>query len=110
MLMRTDEEFLELMCDDEDLLRAEFDAIIAREWPSRPPPADPPAGSPTPGPRERGRPAAPVLRASRGRPRTPGAGGRSRQRSPPRRTAVPRPETERQDGRRQVVAPHPSPT
>ncbi|MGZ6838948.1 MAG: hypothetical protein ACXVHC_00590, partial [Frankiaceae bacterium] len=31
------EEFLELVCGDEQLLRAEFDAIIAQEWGSRPP-------------------------------------------------------------------------
>jgi len=36
-----DEQFLTLMCSDEDLLRAEFDAIIAGEWPS--PPANTPA-------------------------------------------------------------------
>jgi hypothetical protein len=29
-----DEQFCELLCADEDLLRAEFDAIIAAEWPS----------------------------------------------------------------------------
>jgi hypothetical protein len=32
-----DEQFLALMCSDADLLRAEFDAIIAAEWPSPPP-------------------------------------------------------------------------
>jgi hypothetical protein len=39
---RTDEEFIELVCSDEDLLAAEFDAIIAANWPGRPPapPAD----------------------------------------------------------------------
>jgi hypothetical protein len=31
-----DEQFLALMCSDEDLLRAEFDAIITAEWPSPP--------------------------------------------------------------------------
>ena len=31
-----DEQFLDLICSDEDLLRAEFDAIIAAEWSSPP--------------------------------------------------------------------------
>ena len=31
-----DEEFLDLVCADEELLRAEFDAIIAQEWSSSP--------------------------------------------------------------------------
>jgi len=35
------EDFLELVCADEQLLRAEFDAIIAEEWPANPPPAEP---------------------------------------------------------------------
>ena len=40
-LARTiNEQFLALMCSDEDLLRAEFGAIIAAEWPS--PPANTP--------------------------------------------------------------------
>lgn len=34
------EEFLDLVCADEDLLRAEFDAIISATW--SPPPARPP--------------------------------------------------------------------
>ena len=33
----TDEQFLDLLLADEDLLRAEFDAIIAAEWPGQPP-------------------------------------------------------------------------
>ena len=80
-----DEEFLELMCADEDLLRAEFDAIIAREWSGTPPPADLPAASSGTGhgPRRhrlrRGAVASP-------RPEHPGADGWSRQRSPPRLT------------------------
>jgi hypothetical protein len=32
-----DEEFLALVCADQDLVRAEFDAIIAAEWDSPPP-------------------------------------------------------------------------
>lgn len=40
-LRRTADEFLDLVCADEDLLRAEFDAIIDATW--SPPPARPPA-------------------------------------------------------------------
>jgi hypothetical protein len=32
----TDEQFLDLLCADEDLLGAEFDAIITAEWPTPP--------------------------------------------------------------------------
>jgi hypothetical protein len=32
-----DAEFVDLMCADEDLLRGEFDAIIAAEFPDQPP-------------------------------------------------------------------------
>jgi len=39
----TSELFLELLCADEDLLRAEFEAIVACDWPS-PPPAQQVAG------------------------------------------------------------------
>jgi hypothetical protein len=35
---RSDQQFLDLICYDQDLLEAEFDAIIAAEWPT--PPAD----------------------------------------------------------------------
>ncbi|MGI8881289.1 MAG: hypothetical protein ACR2KJ_12460, partial [Jatrophihabitans sp.] len=31
------EQFVDLSCSDDDLVQAEFDAIIAAEWPSRPP-------------------------------------------------------------------------
>ena len=33
---RSTEQFLDLVCADEDLLRAGFDAIIAAEWPTSP--------------------------------------------------------------------------
>jgi phage baseplate assembly protein gpV len=78
-----DEQFLDLVCDNTDLLGAEFDAIIAAEWPT--PPVD----------------RRDVLAACRKprdgaarwmvdtahiptRPRHPGIGGWARQRSPPR--------------------------
>jgi len=78
-----DEQFLALMCSDEDLLRAEFDAIITAEWPS------PPTTTPRRGAAHR-QPAshthrgggAPVAGAV-ARPRHPGIGGWVRQRSPP---------------------------
>jgi hypothetical protein len=65
-----EEQFLNLICNDPDLLAAEFDAIIAAAWPT--PPADGP-----------GRPAADPVRDPVHRPRHPGIGGRVRQRSPP---------------------------
>jgi len=78
-----DEQFLELLCADEDLVRAEFDAIIAAEWPS-PPPAEPDRGADA---GRRPRPARPRREASvaaqPSRPRHPGIGGWTRQRSPP---------------------------
>jgi hypothetical protein len=79
----TSDLFLELLCADEDLLRAEFEAIVAAEWPS-PPPAQPAEGNaarrgpPRSPSSTRGRPATPPSR-----PRHPGAGDWSRQRSPP---------------------------
>lgn len=84
-----DEEFLELMCADEEFIRAEFDAIIAQEWSSRPPPADPPPASPATGPHQGWQAGPPALRSFPRRPRRPGIGGWSRQRSPP-----PHPEEE----------------
>ena len=80
-----EEEFLELVYGDEDLLRAEFDAIIAAEWPDASPPLRP---------RRRAQPP-PVtslhsllgMRRQAGRPRHPGADGWARQRAPPGRHA-----------------------
>ena len=79
-----DEEFLELVYADEQLLRAEFDEIVAQEWPAGHPPATP--GSATPGtdhrPRRRLGPGG--VRASRRQRGHRGAGRWRRQRSPPR--------------------------
>jgi hypothetical protein len=91
------DEFLDLVCADEELLRAEFDAIIAQEWSSRPPPADPPAASRGTGPRQGG-PAPPVFRGSPLRPRHPGVGGWGRQRSPPP-AGIPHQGPDDEDGR-----------
>ena len=79
-----EERFLALVCADEELLRAEFDAIIASAW-----------GQPTPPPRRRPtrRPGPPAPRRERradgsagglpGRQHYPAGAGRSRQRAPP---------------------------
>jgi hypothetical protein len=78
-----EEQFLDLICNDADLLTAEFDAIIAAEWPN--PPVNPPGRGPTG--RQPTRPAARRLmtrvRRTVSRPRHPGTGGWARQRSPP---------------------------
>jgi hypothetical protein len=74
-----EEQFLDLVYGDTDLLAAEFDAIIAAEWPE--PPADEhgpsvPDRQPDGGPgRRRGGPVS--------RLRHPGLGGWARERSPP---------------------------
>ena len=77
----TDEAFVDLVCADDDLVRAEFEAIIAASWPALPGDQDP-VPSPRPkGPERAGAVGRPELGAVRG-------GGssealRSRQRSPP---------------------------
>jgi hypothetical protein len=78
---RTTDEFLEMLLADEDLLRAEFDAIIAAAWPSLPP-VEPHRGEPADRlPRRHRR----RVRAARlaTRPHHPGVGAWARQRSPP---------------------------
>jgi len=80
-----DEQFFELICNDAELLAAEFDAIIAAEWPA-PPPSTPGRG--TAGDHPTGGAARRAI-ASRGSPlsrsRRRGVGERVRQRSPPGR-------------------------
>ena len=44
-----DEEFTDLVNSDEDLVRAEFEALIAANWEDTPPPP-PPSAPPTPTP------------------------------------------------------------
>jgi HSP20 family protein len=71
-------------CADEELLRAEFEAIIAAEWPI--PPAAPPPRHPAripPPPTGTRRPRLPRSGQVSQRPRHPGVGGWARQRSPP---------------------------
>jgi len=90
-----DEQFLDLICRDADLLAAEFDAIIAAEWPT--PPANGAgrrAARGYPVRRAAGRAADPI-RGPVARPRHPGIGGWARQRSPP----PGRPYDARQEGR-----------
>jgi hypothetical protein len=76
-----DQEFLAIVCSDDALLAAEFEAIIDGSWPSTPLPR-PPAGGP--GRRRR------VRDAGRRRARTPPAErtravrAAGRERSPPR--------------------------
>ena len=77
----TDEAFLDLVCADDDLLRAEFEAIIAASWPALPVDHEP---VPSPMPQD------PEGRGAAGRAELGAAGRdhgsealRSRQRSPP---------------------------
>jgi hypothetical protein len=80
-----DEQFLALICSEEDLLRAEFDAIIAAEWPS-PPTTTPRRGAADQRPtNDAHRGAAARIASPVTRPRHPGIGEGARQRSPPRR-------------------------
>jgi hypothetical protein len=78
------DEFLAMLCADEELLRAEFDAIVAAGWAPGPPPrpgAHRGDGQPQPGSVRAGteHTGVSLLR----RPRRPGVGGWARGRSPP---------------------------
>jgi len=79
------QQFIELLLGDDELLQAEFDAIIAAEWPG-PPPSLPRRrlhGNEDPGSRRRHRSTAPKEpRAGR----LPHLDGLARERSPPRTT------------------------
>ncbi len=87
------EQFLDLICSDDELLQAEFDAIIADQWPS-PPPHKPRRDNPGGRhPARRGQhpgPSGPD--GPPPRPRHPGVGAWSRQRSPPTPTEQARPK------------------
>jgi hypothetical protein len=89
-----EERFVDLICGDADLLAAEFDAIIAAEWPTPPssPGRDASGGPPRGGADRRRRD---LGRCPAWPERQPAAHGRRRQRSPPR---AERPMT-RQKGR-----------
>ena len=80
-----EEQFIDLVCSDEALLRAEFEDIITAEWPA-PPSTRPPSGRRT----HRAEPprSDAAWTESGGprlahRPRHPGIGGWAHQRSPP---------------------------
>ena len=77
-----EDRFLDLLLADDDLVQAEFDAIIAAEWPGPPPnlPRRHVLGGPDPGRRRRHRATA-SKRAGAGR--RPAADTSRRQRSPP---------------------------
>ena len=45
-----DEVFTDLISNDDDLVREEFDALVNASWPKYPPPAPPPAASPATAP------------------------------------------------------------
>jgi hypothetical protein len=81
----TDEAFFEIIFGDDELVRAEFDAIIAAQWPCTPPPREPDDGAVA----DRGRrPARPRHEPSGSvlpnRRRYPGGGRWCHGRSPPR--------------------------
>ncbi len=80
-----DSAFIDLICQDEDLVRAEFDALVAASW--RLPPPEPPA---VPRPADEP-PGWPATHAEKGVPqagRRPGGAGLRRQRSPPNGSEV----------------------
>src|SRR5690348_16665054 len=87
---RYDDEFVDLMCQDDELVRAEFEALVAACWDLAPPPARPPA-LPRPARRPPGWPVVPVDDVSPvlPPPSPPLRRRYNRQRSPPdHRTAV----------------------
>jgi hypothetical protein len=75
-----DSAFIDLLCQDDDLVRAEFDALVAASW-HLPPPLPPAAPRPADQPPSRSWPAAREAPPTAGR-RPIGAGLRH-QRSPP---------------------------
>jgi len=83
-----DEEFLAIICADDELVRAEFDDIIAESWGEVPSPSTgrrPPGGHwPVPNARDPIDPSPPRWRAN------PGTAWQARQRSPPSRRRRPR--------------------
>jgi hypothetical protein len=78
-----DEQFFDLVCGDADLLAAEFDAIVAAEWPTPPVDSFRRRAAREGAVSGAGRHPAGPADASVARPRQPGTGGWARQRSPP---------------------------
>ena len=77
----TDEAFLDLVCADDDLLRAEFEAIIEANWPAPPRSSARLPWPDRPTPRGSRRRSVPTIAPSVRRAPADGRGGR--QRSPP---------------------------
>ncbi|HET8615829.1 MAG TPA: hypothetical protein VFL94_09915 [Actinomycetales bacterium] len=82
-----DEQLLDLICADPELLAAEFDSIVAAEWPIPPVTHLRHAAAAGPPDRTLGRLCLDVG-ALAFRPHHPGIGGWARERSPPRRAGV----------------------
>jgi len=78
MVTRTD-DFLAIIISDEDLVRAEFEAIIGAEWPESPAESLPPAGYRRPG----GRPPSGLERESQTSENDSPAEAWIKERSPP---------------------------
>jgi hypothetical protein len=102
-----DEDFLDWVLADEQLLRAEFDAIIAQEWPASPPPAAPRPTGREGGPQPQRRQPPRRASASGERTRHPRARRWRRQRSPP--PAAAHSIADKAEQERQVITPHRSP-
>jgi hypothetical protein len=77
-----EDEFLALVCADEQLLQLEFDAIVSAQW-ADPPPDDSDGGLADEPAHVARTPESGTARPPT-RPRHPGVGGWARQRSPPR--------------------------
>jgi hypothetical protein len=83
MTTLTHDAFLDLVYHDDDLVRAEFDAIVAAAWPD-PPEPPPPAAPPAPDDHPSGPPGPPEWEAPGAlRTRLPEHPRRGRQRAPP---------------------------
>lgn len=79
------ERFVEILCADEELVRAEFEAIIAAQRLEAPPSPPACAAALTRTPRPRGRHLEVSGAVQRERPRRAAPRGQRRQRSPPKR-------------------------
>ena len=100
-----DEQFLDLICNDADLLAAEFDAIIAAEWPE-PPPDRPGTRRRRRAPRQR---RSPPRRRPCPRPGLPATTPRHRRMGTAALTPAPTPDP-RQTGRQVIATREPTRT
>jgi len=78
-----DEQFMQMICNDEELLVAEFEAIIAAEWPAPPAHQGEPKATSGLAARQGRYLIAPFVGGPVSRPGHPGVDGWARQRSPP---------------------------